>query len=85
MESYVAQRWGIGFPDGCQITKITITISLLVSHSATALVIAFFADVKQKALLYMTAFMIWNVFFHPLAHFPGPLLARSSLVSTLSL
>ncbi|CAJ0553060.1 Ff.00g115720.m01.CDS01 [Fusarium sp. VM40] len=61
MESYVAQRWGIGFPDGCQITKITITISLL-------------------ALLYMTAFMIWNVFFHPLAHFPGPLLARSSLL-----
>jgi hypothetical protein len=85
MESCVTLCWGTICPDGCHITKIIIIISLLVSRPATVLVIAFFADAKQKALLCTAIFMVWNVFFHPLAHFPGPLLARSSLVSTLSL
>ncbi|KAL6915492.1 hypothetical protein FSST1_006987 [Fusarium sambucinum] len=33
-----------------------------------------------KCLFYVTYIVVFNVFFHPLAHFPGPLLARSSLL-----
>lgn len=36
-----------------------------------------------KALTYTVSAIIYNLYFHPLAKFPGPILARASLVSTL--
>lgn len=38
----------------------------------------FFAQIVAQALI---ATAIYNLFFHKLAKFPGPFLARSSLVS----
>jgi hypothetical protein len=35
---------------------------------------------KQKLTVYWTGLVIYNIYFHPLASYPGPLLARSTLV-----
>lgn len=33
-----------------------------------------------QSFVYIAGYVIYNLFFHPLKNFPGPLLARSSLV-----
>lgn len=38
-----------------------------------------------QSLVYVIAYTIYNLFFHPLRNFPGPLLARASLVRSYPL
>jgi hypothetical protein len=35
--------------------------------------------------MYCAAFIVYNIWFHPLSSFPGPWLARSTLVSQLAI
>ena len=36
----------------------------------------------NQCLAYSFGYVLYNIFFHPLANFPGPLMARSSLVGS---